>query len=269
MDNIYTGKIIDTHAHIFPQKIAKKAVKSIGNFYGIEMNNAGGEIKNLIDSGDKIKIKKYIVHSTATTIEQVTPINNFIFNAVKENPKFIGLITLYPDMTIKEIDKEIDFAEKNGLKGIKLHPDFQKFEIDEKKVYNIYSAAEGRMSILFHTGDKRYNYSNPHRLAKVAKKFKNLKVIGAHFGGYSEWENLDCYYGLDNVYFDTSSTLFSLSSEKANLLIEKFGAEKFMFGSDFPMWTHENELKRFFNLKLSKEDNEKILYKNAIKFYNL
>ena len=265
---MFYGKIIDTHAHIYPQKIAEKAVKSIGSFYNIPMNG-GGLINDLLENGKSIGVKRYIVHSTATTALQVRAINNFIQTSVQENPFFTGLITLHPDLTVAEIDSEIEFAQKNGFKGIKLHPDFQKFIIDDKRAFNIYSAAEGKLSILFHTGDKRYEYSKPHRLAAVAKLFPNLKCIGAHFGGYSEWDSLECYTDIPNVYFDTSSSLFSLKPEQAAGLIYKFGAEKFMFGSDFPMWNHKEELDRFLKLNLSNEINEMILYKNAEKFYGI
>ena len=269
MVNKYKGKIIDSHAHIFPRKIAEKAVKSIGEFYNIPMNNSSGQIKDLLFCGSKIGVKRYIVHSTATVKHQVRAINTFISDSVKENPCFTGLMTLYPDMSIKEIDDEIKFATDNGLKGIKLHPDFQKFCIDDPKLFNIYAAAEGVLPILFHTGDKRYEYSKPWRLANVAKKYKKLKVIGAHFGGYSEWESLDCYQDLPNVFFDTSSSLSFLSVEKAESLIAKFGVEKFMFGSDFPMWAHERELEYFLQLDLTEEQKEKILFKNAEDLYNL
>ena len=268
MNNQYFGKIIDTHAHIFPKKIESKAVKSIGDFYGIPINT-GGLINDLKISGDKIGVKNYIVHSTATTPTQVKAINIFISEAVKENSRFFGLITLHPDLSVKEIDCEIEFAKSMGLKGIKLHPDFQKFYIDDKKLYNIYSAAEGILPILFHTGDKRYEFSKPERLANIAKVFKKLKCIGAHFGGYSEWDNLNCYEGLKNVYFDTCSALPFLKPEKAVALIENFGVEKFMFGSDFPMWQHEKELELFLKLQLTDIQNKKILYKNAESFYNI
>jgi len=71
------------------------------------------------------------------------------------------------------------------------------------------------------------------------------------------------------VFFDTSSSLSFLSVEKAESLIEKFGVEKFMFGSDFPMWVHEKELEYFLQLDLTEEQKEKILFKNAEDLYNL
>ncbi|NLK17683.1 MAG: amidohydrolase family protein [Clostridiales bacterium] len=266
--NDFWGRIIDSHAHIFPHKIALKASESIGKFYGLPMA-AVGTIGQLLESGSKIGAARYVVSSTATKREQVRAINGFIAEAAKRYPQFVGLMTLHQDMSPQEIEEEIGFAVKNDFKGIKLHPDFQEVAIDHRKLYNIYCAAQGRLPILIHTGDKRYSYSNPYRLAKVLREFPQLKAIAAHFGGYSEWDSLDCYKGLDNIFFDTCSSLKFLPREKARRIVCAFGAERFLFGTDFPMWSHEEELKLLLNLGLSSKDVECILYKNAEKFYNI
>lgn len=260
-------KIIDAHAHIFPFKIAEKAVQNIGSFYGIPMRTSVGTAEELIKSGTEINTERYIVSSTATTVAQVDVINSFIKETVLKYPVLTGLITLHPDLTNKEIDKNVEFALNNGLKGVKLHPDFQKFFIDDTKAFDIYSAVEGVLPILFHTGDNRFGYSSPPRLASVAKKFKKLKCVGAHFGGYSEWEKLDTYLDTPNVYFDTCSSLEFLAAEEANKIIEKFGHERFFFGTDFPMWKHTQELEKIKKLGLSQEKLQDILYNNAFNFY--
>lgn len=260
--------IIDTHAHIFPQKIATKAVKSIGDFYGIAMDG-NGELKTLLQHGDEAGITHYIVCSSATTCNQVDSINQFIVQSVSDKENVFGLAALHPDQTDEELDRSIEFALANNLIGVKLHPDFQRFNIDDSKAYRIYERCSGKLPILFHTGDSRYDFSSPKRLAKVAKDFPELKCVAAHFGGYSRWKDTDCYIGLDNVYYDTSSALFKLSVEEAKDLLNKLGVDKFMFGVDFPMWEHSKELERLANLELSDEDMQKIYYKNAIRFYNL
>lgn len=260
--------IIDTHAHIFPAKIATKAVKSIGNFYGIEMDGSG-ELDYLLEHGKNAGVTHYIVCSSATTSAQVHSINEFIFNIIKDKKNVYGLGALHPDLSDEELDSAIDYIIKNNLIGVKLHPDFQRFNIDDKNAYRIYERCAGKLPILFHTGDERYDFSAPKRLSRVAKDFPNLKCIGAHFGGYSRWNEVDCYLGLDNVYFDTSSALFKLTPEQAKNMIEKFGEDKFMFGVDFPMWEHKEEMERFEKLGLSDSQKEKIFYKNAVNFYQI
>jgi predicted TIM-barrel fold metal-dependent hydrolase len=116
---------------------------------------------------------------------------------------------------------------------------------------------------LFHAGDNRYEYSAPARIAKIAKLFPDLTVISAHFGGYHRWSEVGVYQGLDNVYFDTSSSFFMISYDEAKEIIDKLGVDKFMFGTDYPMWQAKDEVQHILNMNLSNEDNEKIFYKNA------
>ena len=118
------------------------------------------------------------------------------------------------------------------------------------------------MPILFHAGDDRFDYSAPQRLAKVAKIPKNDGDSGP-FRGYCRWSEIDAYDGLDNVYFDTSSSLFKLPEIMAKDILKHLGYERFMFGTDFPMWTHKEELERLLALGLPDSVYEDILYNNA------
>lgn len=262
-------EIIDAHAHIFPLKIAEKATDAIGRFYGISMSASVGTSGLLLQEGAKAGISRFVVHSTATTVRQVENINKYIISEKNAHPEFIGFMTLHPDMEEDAVAAQIDYCIANGIKGIKLHPDFQQFAIDEERAGKIYRQAEGRLPILFHTGDKRYQYSNPLLLARVAKEYPDLTVIGAHFGGYGEWSDVYCYKGLKNIYFDTSSTLAFLTPDEAARLIEHFGPEWFFFGTDFPMWNPSEELRRFLYLPLSEEYRTMILSRNFKRVFGL
>lgn len=255
-------EIIDAHAHIYPEKIAEKATKTIGEFYDIEMEMPKGTPDGLIKEGEKAGITRYLVHSVATTPHQVRSINSFILGEVCSHPEFIGFITLHQDLTEDEIGAEIDLALENGMKGIKLHPDFQKFNVDSEAAEKIYRAAEGKLPILLHMGDDRYDYSKPERLVRMARKYPDLTFIAAHFGGYRCWDDAPIYKGLPNVYFDTSSSLMFISPERARELIDILGADRFFFGTDFPMWDAEGELERFLKIPLSDSEREAIFSLN-------
>ncbi len=259
-------KIIDAHAHIFPEKIAEKAVASIGSFYNMDGMSHCGTTDALLESGSKIGTEKYLVFSTATTAAQVESINRFIHSECEKHSEFIGLGTMHPDY--KDFEKEIDFLKSAGMKGIKLHPDFQKFAVDDEKLWGLYDyLSENNMFVLTHSGDSRYNFSNPFRVARMAKMFPKLIFIAAHFGGWSEWEAAKEELNLPNVYFDTSSTLGFGAAKTALKTLDKFDKTHFFFGTDFPMWDHEKELKRFLALGLSDKLNEDILYNNFSNFY--
>ena len=262
-------EIIDAHAHIYPAKIAQKATNAIGDFYDIKMEMPAGTTDQLLEDGLKAGISKFIVHSCATKASQVRAINEFVKSEIDAHDNFIGFMTLHQDMTEEEISEEVDWCIKNGFKGIKLHPDFQKFYIDDEGAQKFYRVVGNRMPILFHTGDDRYEYSKPHRLVKMAKEYKSVNFIGAHFGGYRCWDDAQLYKGLDNVYFDTCSSLMFIDSNKAKSIIDLLGHERFFFGTDFPMWDAVGEIKRFENIALSPRQKEDIYAKNIKNLLNI
>ena len=260
-------RIIDAHAHIFPEKIAQKATKSIGDFYDLPMDWIGSS-EQLIKSGEKIGVRYYLVCSTATKPKQVESINEFIYEECKKHPSFIGFGTLHPDD--EDPLAEIERIRELGLHGVKLHPDFQTFDIDDKRMFPVYRrCAEYSLPILFHTGDNRYEYSRPQKLYEVKQHIPELVAIAAHFGGYRRWEESAKYLKIPGVYYDTCSSLFLLKKEEALELLYYFGTDKFFFGTDFPMWDHKEELARFLNLGLDEETNQKILYDNFAAFMHL
>lgn len=262
-------EIIDAHAHIYPAKIAKKATETIGKFYDIEMEMSEGTAEQLLIDGKKAGITRYVVHSCATNTHQVHAINEFIKSETQNKHEFIPFMTLHQDLSEQEIAEEVDWCLKNGFKGIKLHPDFQKFYIDDENAQKIYRVVQDKLPILFHVGDDRFDYSKPFRLADMAKKYPNVTFISAHFGGYRCWDEVEVYKGLDNVYFDTCSSLPFISSTKAKELIDYLGEDKFFFGTDFPMWDASEELERFNKIPLTETQREKILSLNIKKLLKL
>ncbi len=260
--------IIDCHCHVYPEKIAEKAVEGISRFYDIPMDN-DGSIDCLIRRGSEIGVKHYLIFSVATTPKQVPSINKFIAQTVENSAGIMtGFGTIHPDS--ETVEDDIEELIGLGLKGVKMHPDFQKFRIDEEKCDVIYRLCEGRLPILLHTGDTRYDFSNPERMKPVLEKYPNLTVIGAHFGGWSCWhkaaEMLSKY---PNFYVDCSSTFGWLEPDDVRGLIEVYGADKVLFGVDYPMWTHEVEFDKFMQMGLTREDREKILYKNAVRLFGI
>ena len=125
------------------------------------------------------------------------------------------------------------------------------------------------MPILFHAGDYRYEFSNPSLLASVAKEFPSLDMVCAHFGGYSEWDKVNAYDGLDNVYFDTSSSLFFITPEKAVELIRHFGSDRFFFGTDYPMWNAQPEIDCMLEMALTEDEYRRIFWDNAANLFGL
>ena len=254
---------IDVHAHIFPAKIVEKATGAIGEFYHVSIDGKGSS-KDLIKHGGRIGTEKYVVHSVATKPEQVGTINRFIREEVAAHPEFCGFATLHPLM--KDMEKEIELAIEGGMRGIKLHPDFQRFYIDEDSSIEMYKKIDNSLPILMHMGDERTDFSKPRRLARVIDMLPEKTFIGAHFGGYSDWDEAKEYLiGKRDLYIDTCSSLFKLPAEEAVDMIRMHGVDKVLFGTDYPMWLPEKEFALFLNLDLTEEERDLILCQNADK----
>lgn len=258
--------IIDFHAHIYPEKISSKATHAISDFYEGAAMAWQGSSAELLKSGVKINVSKYVVHSAATTAGQVESVNNFIIREMEAHPEFIGFGTIHPEY--ENYEQELERIKAAGIKGIKLHPDFQKFPADTEAMDKIYDKiAELKLPVLFHAGDIRYDYSGPKRIRHVMEKHPDLIVIAAHFGGYTQWDDSLKYLVGTNCYMDTSSTIWKLPLEKCNEILKKHGYDKFLFGSDYPMWDHEEVLAQFNTLDLTPEEKEAVLSGNAIKLF--
>ncbi|MCL2797005.1 MAG: amidohydrolase family protein [Firmicutes bacterium] len=261
-------KIIDSHCHIYPERIAHKAAKSISEFYdGMPILN-DGSIGRLLSHGKVAGVDRFVVTSVAATPERVTAINRFIADAVSSSDGLlIGLGALHPDGT--DIEGDIKLIKSLHLSGVKLHADIQKIAIDDPRCFKIYEilAHEG-LPVLMHTGDSRYNFSNPDNLLPVLKAFKNLTVIGAHYGGWSVWEEAAAKLSkFENLYVDTSSTLGFTSFEFVKNLLPKFDPSRILFGTDYPTWDAGAELDALFSLNLPDNVLRGILHDNCARAY--
>ncbi len=253
-------KIIDMHAHFFPDALAKRAVDNLGDYYGLKMH-CNGTYADLTARAKEAGITKLVIHSTALKANQVETINENTASHTAKNVAGFG--TLHQDYE-GDYEKEIKRIKSLGLKGIKLHPDFQHFNIDDRKMYPVYDIirAEG-LPVLVHTGDEHSPCSAPHRLAKVLDDFPGITAIAAHLGGYSQWDEAsECLYGRE-VYIDTSSCHRRLTHEQIKNLIRSHDIDKIMFGTDYPIENYEYCLDNFFKLGLNDDESEKILYNNA------
>ncbi len=259
--------IIDAHCHIYPDKIALKAVEAIGDFYDIPMR-CPGTPGGLAQEHERAGISHAVIHSVATTPHQVRSINRFIAATMKENPdRFTGLGTLHPEA--EDVRADIEDLMALGLHGVKLHPDFQRFRLDDPICETMFSVCqENDLPVLIHTGDRRYDFSNPNRLIPMLKRFERLRVVGAHFGGWSLWEEAsEALHGFKQLCVDTSSSLYAIPPETGARLVRTWGAERCIFGTDYPMWDAEEELVRFHAMKLTEAEEEQVLWKTAARVY--
>lgn len=255
-------QIIDFHTHIYPDAIAHKAAQSIRDFYQIGGCDLDGTVKQLLDSSKEAGITRSIILPVGLKPDHVAHINDFIVQQVKEHSEFTGFGTLHAAM--EDLTDECERILKMGLRGIKMHPDSQVFAIDDPRLFPAYEILQGRASVMLHMGDTRYDYSHPRRLRRVLELFPNLDVIATHFGGYSMYETAYSLLKDKNCYFDISSSMMFMDEGVAEHYIRAYGAHRFVYGTDFPLWDPIVEVQRFTRLKLTPDEMEQIAYKTAL-----
>ena len=262
---------IDSHCHIYPEKIARKAVEGVRHFYeGQPLKPLDGTRETLLKVGRAHGISQFVVHSVATTPAQVSSINRFIAESQEmAGGAFIGLGAMHPEAA--DLAADLEEVRRLGLHGVKIHPDIQQFAMDSPAALAFFEMCEDEgVRVLAHTGDYRFDYSNPERVARVLRRFPNLQMVGAHFGGWSVWEEAErrlCDF--PNFRVDTSSSFYLLTPERALELIRAFGAERVMFGTDYPVWEPGEDIEFLDALPLSENEREQIWFRTCEEFYGL
>lgn len=258
-------RIADVHAHIFPDKIAEKAGEAVGQFYETKMAHIPF-LNILMKEETQAGISMTAVSSAATSAHQVSHLNDFIADCASHASSLIGLGSLFP--TMEGWEPELERMQELGLRGIKIHPDFQRVPIDEPSAVPMYRAiAKTGLPVLFHMGDKKLDFSAPERLSNLIRQVPDLTVIAAHFGGWQSWDRAYAHHFPENVYYDTSSSLMFLGRDRGQEFLEKMGPERFLFGTDFPMWSPKKELARFMELDMDEATRDLIFYGNFEKLF--
>jgi len=255
--------VIDFHTHCFVDSLAPAAVGKLEKNAHIHALHDGtfGGLKAFMDS---CGVDRFVVQPVATKPSQVPVINEWAKSLTSEQAVFFG--SLHPDDPCF-----IDAArqlKKDGFKGVKLHPDYQGFYADEKRMMPLYEALRDiGLIVLLHAGwdigMPAPIRCTPLMLKRVVQNVPGLKLVAAHMGGHALWRDAEeLLLGLP-LYIDTSYSHYALRDAGMARMIKKHGAEKVLFGSDSP-WTHAGkEIDMIERLDLPFEDKQAILGQNA------
>jgi hypothetical protein len=214
---------------------------------------------------DAAGIDAAVIAPIATKPSQVESINNFVTE--NRHERIIPFGSIHPDY--EGIEAELERAAERGIKGIKLHPDYQLFYPNEERLSPIYRSCEAlNLPILFHAGDDvgiaTPGHGLPRLFAKTFDRFPGLRAILAHLGGWEMWDQAYKFIaGRDTIFLDTSYIEGFIDEERLYAIIEKHGAEKIVFGTDSPWGSLEKHISFIKGLSLSDEAKEAIFHTNA------
>lgn len=263
--------IIDMHTHCFPDKIAERALQTLSHCSGGVTPEHSGSYNSLLENIKADGADKAVVLNIATNPRQQTSVNNFAISLLNVDG-IIPFGSVHPDSP--DALTELERLKNEGIKGIKFHPDYQDFFVDEERMIPLYEkTAELGLVTVFHAGvDIGYPepvHCTPERLKNILPVFGGAPVIAAHFGGWLMWNDVERYLVGENVYFDTAYCYSRMPALFAKRIIEEHGADKILFGSDMPWSRTSNEMRFIKSLDLNDESVNKILGANAQRILGL
>lgn len=260
--------IIDFHTHCFPDKLAGRAIDTLKNAAAIE-SYTDGTLASLKAIEKASGVDKFVVNNIATNSKQQKNVNDFAASINSNDVISFGSVFPFAEDALSEVDRIVDM----GLKGIKLHPEYQGFFVDDERLIPLYDKIASRGLILtFHAGEDlgfmHPYHATPERFANVVDRIKTDVVI-AHWGSAGMFEDVLKYLCGKNVYFDLSFGYGVIPLAVAKEIVENHGADKLLFGTDLPWHTPEMEMYLIERLGLSDSDKRKIYSENACKLLNI
>lgn len=264
--------IIDFHTHIFPEKIAGKTIESLEKLSGITAST-NGTLEGLLASMERTGVDMSVIMPVATKPSQMESINAYAKEICdKYSGKLISFGGIHPDC--EDYKGELNHIKELGLKGIKIHPDYQRVMIDDVRFMNIIEyASELGLIIITHAGIDiglpELVHCPPDKMRKVIDKIKPEKMIVAHYGGWKQWQEVYEYLAGENVYLDTAFTFDYIEKEMFLKILQKHGEDKILFATDSP-WSHATrDIQAVNNMPLADSIKQKIFSENAKKLLQI
>lgn len=257
--------MIDFHTHIFPEKIAKSTLdflESRCHIHPYTNGMASGLYRSTRDAG----LDFSVIMPVVTKPSQFESINRFAASLQNVQEGLLSFGGIHPDQ--ENYKEKLRQIADMGMKGIKLHPDYQQVMINDIRYKRIISyASELGLIISVHAGfDPGYPecVHCPPRLAKeMLRDVRPTKLILAHMGGYRRWDEVEEYLIGEAVWFDTAAVFGEMPDEQFIRMVRNHGVSRILFGTDSP-WAGQKEFVAYLNrLPLTDEEKQCIFRKNG------
>lgn len=257
--------IIDFHSHAFPDELADRAMKMLEE-EGDVRAHLDGRVSSLLGSMDRYGIEKSIVCSIATKPSQFEPILEW--SKKIRSGRIIPFPSLHP--ADPQFAERISRIKRDGFKGIKFHPYYQDFNMDDENIFPFYEKiAEENLIVLMHTGFdfafEKVRKADPVKIVKVMEAFPELKMVTSHLGAWDDWDEVERHLLGKNIYMEISFSLEYLKKKDARRIILNHPADHILFGTDSPWTDQGGTLALFRELELGEEIEGLILRNNALR----
>ncbi|MBW1997111.1 MAG: amidohydrolase [Deltaproteobacteria bacterium] len=265
-------EIIDAHTHVFPENVAPKVLDS-NRALGFDAFGEGtlGDLRGRMH---KLGINACVVLAVSTLPRLVEPSNSWLLR--ERDEEMIPFGTIHPEY--QGYRQEIKRIKAMGARGIKFSSLFQDFYPDDRNMYPVYDVlVEEELPVLFHVGGSMRSIegeeamASPRRIARVLNDFPEMKVIGAHWGGFHALEEARKHLWGRDLYLDTSYPpgLNTVPLKAILEFIEAHGPNRILFASDYPFGDQESDIGIIQDLPLDSEARYRILYGNAAELFGI
>lgn len=257
--------IIDFHTHAFPDPVAAKAIPALAAEGNI-LAHTTGTIDSLMASMDRAGIDISVVCSIATRASQFDPILSW--SKEIRSSRIFPLPSIHP--TDLDLVARVFRIKEEGFSGIKMHPYYQDFFLDEKRLFPLYEAlSDTGLFLVVHCGYDigfpRIRRADPSQILSVHRLFPRLQLITTHFGGWDAWDEVEKLLIGKDIYMEISFALSYLSSEQATRMLQRHPPHCLLFGSDSPWEDQMAALARLRSLSLTDKLLHNIMGHNSMR----
>lgn len=278
--------VVDGHVHTFSSdEVAQKILTSFNKMYDIEFTNPGtGTIDDVLQNMNKTGIDFTIMANFAPA-KIIHKNNTWSIEMGRQHKNLVPLVSFHPDME-EPMDKLMEEYMLSGAKGIKFHPMAQGFAPDDARLDIVYKMCEDtEFPVVFHCGRvsnaRLNNFADVDSIMPVIKKYPKIPFVLTHMadGNIGDVFKISDMY--ENVYFDTSIVITGYppllkynepswpDNEVVEYVIKKIGADRVIFGSDYPWGSPAHDLNRFMEMGIEDFEKSMILGENAIKIFKI
>ncbi len=257
---------IDIHTHISPDRIAAPVLENMTETFGypaVGVNTVEGIKSHMRASG----VDKSVVLGVVERVQHVKPANDWLISI--QDDMLVPFGAIHPEMD--DMPGEVRRLREAGIKGVKLHPMVNQFFPDDPKMFPLYEELGDDMVVEIHSGKWSHTkpeetiYSPPDRVMNMIRQFPKMKVVCLHLGGFYMLDEAEReLIGKDNVIIDTTWPPFlkEVGTDTLAAIINKHGADKVCFGTDFPLADMAIDSQFIESLPIPDAAKERILGEN-------
>jgi predicted TIM-barrel fold metal-dependent hydrolase len=267
-------QIFDCHTHIFPPKVAARAIAFLQEkSHGIPAYS-DGTAEDLERHALEAGYSGWMNCPVVTSEHQMHSVNDWV--AALNRWPHLSMGGLFPNAPMPEVLAEIARIKQLGLYGIKFHPEYQQFDpLDDRLAPMWQAICENQLPVLFHAGSDigfldAHQHSHPADFAKLARRYPKMTIICAHLGGWRNWDLVEQELAGAPVYLDTAFAKSWMTDQtQFERIIRRHGADHVLFGTDSPWNPLPQGILEIQETGLSEAEKHLIFWENAAKLFHL